>query len=265
MHRGSTLLLRRRAIQAELRALRELRLSGIAETLSTRVMQAQASQEPFLETFAAMLQDELDRRRTRLMERRYKRSGLDEKVTLADFDWRFNPKLPRSACFELHTLKFIAEGANALIVGKPGTGKSHLAKAVAYQATLAGHDVRYLEADTEFGRYALGNATERGSLLKEWVQPDLLVLDDLFLARRISEHAAEVLQAIVHQRYKLRRSIVVTSNRVVQDWGKYLGDATMATTILDRLMHRCAMLEFEGKSYRLKEAAARIAISPEAS
>jgi DNA replication protein DnaC len=91
------------------------------------------------------------------------------------------------------------------------------------------------------------------------------VLDDLFLARRISEHAAEVLQAIVHQRYKLRRSIVVTSNRVVQDWGRYLGDATMATTILDRLMHRCEMLEFEGRSYRLKEAATRIAISPETS
>ena len=247
------------------RELRELRLSGIAETLSTRVMQAQAAQEPFLETFAAMLQDELDRRRSRLMERRYKRSGLDERVTLADFDWRFNPKLPRSACFELHTLKFIAEGANALIVGKPGTGKSHIAKAVAYQATLGGHDVIYLEADTEFARYALGSAAERAALLKAWVEPDLLVLDDLFLARRISEHAAEVLQAIVHQRYKLRRAIVVTSNRVVQDWGRYLGDATMATTILDRLMHRCTMLEFEGKSYRLKEAASRIAISTESS
>ncbi len=247
------------------RALRQLRLSGIAETLSTRVMQAQVAQEPFLQTFAAMLQDELDRRRSRLTERRYKRSGLDEKVSLTDFDWRFNPKLPRAACFELHTLKFIAEGANALIVGKPGTGKSHIAKAIAYQATLGGHDVRYLEADAEFARYALASATERIGLLKEWVEPDLIILDDLFLARRISEHAAEVLQAIVHQRYKLRRAIVVTSNRVVQDWGRYLGDATMATTILDRLMHRCTMLEFEGKSYRLKEAAARIAIGTESS
>src|SRR5450830_666435 len=241
------------------RALSELRLSGIAATLNSRVMQAPSAQEPFLDTFASMLQDELDRRRSRLTERRFKRSGLDEKVSLADFDWRFNPKLPRSACFELHTLKFIGEGANALIIGKPGTGKSHVAKAVAYQATLQGYDVRYLEADTEFARYALASTAERSALLKDWVEPDLLVLDDLFLARRISEHAAEVLQAIVHQRYKLRRAVLITSNRVVQDWGKYLGDATMASTILDRLMHRCAMLEFEGKSYRLKEAAARIA------
>jgi DNA replication protein DnaC len=247
------------------RALRELRLSGIADTLSTRMMQGQAAQQPFLETFSAMLQDELDRRQSRLIERRFKRCGLHERLTLVDFDWRFNAKLPRNACFELHTLKFIAEGANALIIGKPGTGKSHVAKAVAYQGTLQGYDVRYVEADTEFARYGLASSQEQAQLLKGWVEPDLLVLDDLFLARRIADVSAELLQAIVHQRYKLRRSIVITSNRVVQDWGKYLADATMATTILDRLMHRCVMLEFEGKSYRLKEAAARIAVTGDSS
>ena len=65
------------------------------------------------------------------MERQYKRSGLDEKASLADLDWRLNPKIPRAACFELHTLKLITQGANTLILGKPDTGKSHVAKALA--------------------------------------------------------------------------------------------------------------------------------------
>ena len=244
------------------RALRELRLSGIRATLDTRILQAQANQEPFLDTFSMVLQDELDRRRSSLMERRYHKSGLDERATLTDFDWRFNPKLPRQACFELHTLKFIAEGQNALIIGKPGTGKSHIAKAVAYQATLQGHDVRYLEADSIFARYALDSGADQERQMRPLLNADLVVLDDLFLARRISDSAGEWLQTLIHQRYKLRRSIVVTSNRVVQDWGKYLGDNTMATTILDRLMHRSHLLEFEGKSYRLKEAATRFAQNP---
>lgn len=129
---------------------------------------------------------------------------------------------------------------------------------MAYHATLQGFDVRYVEADTEFARFAVSSPQEQAELLRAYTAPDLLVLDDLFLARRIPEAAGELLQTVVHQRYKHRRSIVVTSNRVVQDWGRYLGDQTMATTILDRLMHRAAMLEFDGKSYRLREAAARL-------
>ena len=85
------------------------------------------------------------------------------------------------------------------------------------------------------------------------------MLDDPFLSRTIPDAAGALLQTLIHQRYKLHRSVVVRSNRVVQDWGAYLGDTTMSTTILDRLMHHCHLLEFDGRSYRLKETAEMLA------
>ena len=241
------------------RCLRQLRLSGVRDTLQTRVLQAQGANQSFLETFSLILQDELDRRQSRLIERRYRQSGLDEKLTLAEFDWSFNLKLPRQACFQLHTLAFIAAGENALLVGKPGTGKSHIAKAIAYQAILQNHKVQYLETDDFFYRYTLNSPAQRQVRLRTIIDCDLLVLDDLFLARAIPDDAGALLQTLIHQRYKLRRSVIATSNRVVQDWGTYLGDNTMSTTILDRLMHHCHLLEFDGRSYRLKEAAEALA------
>jgi len=217
------------------RCLQQLRLSGVRDTLQTRVLQAQGANQPFLETFSLILQDELDRRQSRLIDRRYQQSGLEEKLTLAEFDWSFNPKLPRQSSFQLHTLGFIAAGENALLIGKPGTGKSHIAKAIGYQ--VAQREVR----------------------LRNIIDCDLLVLDDLFLSRTIPDDAGALLQTLIHQRYKLHRSVIVTSNRVVQDWGAYLGDNTMSTTILDRLMHHCHLLEFDGRSYRLKQAAETLA------
>lgn len=171
------------------RALRLLRLSGVRDTLETRVLQAQGSQQPFLETFALILQDELDRRQSRLIERRYQQSGLEEKLTLAEIDWSFNPKLPRQACFQLHTLKFVACGENALIIGKTGTGKSHVAKAVAYQAVLHGHKVQYIETDDFFNRYVLSPPAQREARLRAILECDLLVLDELFLPRTIPDKA----------------------------------------------------------------------------
>lgn len=239
------------------KALKQLRLSGVRATLETRLIEAQASSLSFLETFSAILQDELDRRQSRLLERRYQLSGLDERASLAEFDWGYNPKIPKRTCFELHTLKFIAEGDNAILIGPPGTGKSHIAKAIAYAAVRSSLRVLYAEADELLGTIVQATPTDKRRHLKPIIDADLLVLDDLFMARRIAQESADELQSIVHKRYKLRRSILITSNRIIVDWDKYLGDAALATTILDRLMHRSVLAEFKGRSYRLKQAANR--------
>jgi len=244
------------------RVLKQLRLSGVRATLDTRILQAQSANQAFLETFSLILQDELDRRRSRLIERRYQQSGLDEKLTLAEFDWGFNLKLPKQACFELHTLKFIAQADNAILIGPPGTGKSHICKAIAYNAILQGYCVCYIDTDEFVTEHVLSAPAERKTRLRPLIDADLVVLDDLFLSNRIPEGAAELLQSIIHQRYKLRRSLVVTSNRVIGDWSTYLGDNITATTLLDRLMHRSHLLEFQGRSYRLKEAAEKLARKP---
>ena len=241
------------------KTLKQLRLSGVRATLETRLLESQAANLSFLETFSAILQDELDRRQSRLLERRYQLSGLDERASLAEFDWGYNPKIPRRTCFELHTLKFIAEGDSAILIGPPGTGKSHVAKAIAYAAVRTGLRVFYAEADELLGHLTLPAPVQQRKLLKPIIDADLLVLDDLFLARQLPTQSADTLQSILHKRYKLRRSSLITSNRIIDDWHKFLGDAALATAILDRLLHRSVLVEFRGKSYRLKEAATRLA------
>nr|WP_292453418.1 ATP-binding protein [Mesorhizobium sp.] len=132
------------------------------------------------------------------------------------------------------------------MVGKPGTGKSHIAKAIAYSGDPAqpqgpvSRDRRLLPPPR--------SPAQREARVRTIIDCDILVLDDLFLARAIPDDAGAWLQTLIHQRYKLRRSVIVTSNRVVQDWGTYLRDTTMSTTILDRLMHHCHLLEFDGLS-----------------
>jgi len=241
------------------KTLKQLRLSGVRATLETRLIESQVSNLSFIETFSALLQDELDRRQSRLLERRYQLSGLQERASLAEFDWGYNPKIPKRTCFELHTLKFIAEGDSALLIGQPGTGKSHVAKAIAYAALRSGLRVLYAEADELLANLGQASPADKRKLLKPVIDADLLVLDDLFLARQLPAEAADALQSILHKRYKLRRSSLITSNRIIEDWHNYLGDAALTTAILDRLLHRSVLLEFRGKSYRLKEAASRLA------
>jgi DNA replication protein DnaC len=240
------------------RALRGLRLSGMIATLQARAQQVASHEMNFIEAFSWMIQDELDRRRSRLLDRRFTGSGLTERKSLQDIDWSYNPKLPKRALLELATLAFIDAKENALLIGRPGTGKSHAAKALALTAVQRGYKVLYREAHVLIEE--VHQARELGELKKYRAQlqaADLLVIDDLFL-RRLPPSAGEELADVLMSRYE-KLSTVVTSNRPVEDWATLLGDVVVVTPLLDRLMHHGHLLKFEGKSWRLRESAARLA------
>lgn len=240
------------------RHLKTLRLHGMITTLDTRIIQANQG-AAFVEVFACLVQDELDYRKSRLTQTRFKASGLNEQPSLTEFDWGFNPNLPKNDIYELVTGKFIRDGHDALLIGSPGTGKSHIAKTVANAAILNGYKVVYREAHTFFeDLFEATQLKRRKKLTKILSETDLLVIDDLFLRKKVPEQAADDLLDIILNRYAARKSTLITSNRPVEDWGKLLKDNAASSAILDRLLHRGRLLKFQGKSYRLKEAASRL-------
>lgn len=238
--------------------LRRLRLSGMSATLEARALQVAAHEGGFLDALSWLVQDELDRRRSRLMGRRYAASGLPERLTLSALDWSYNPKLPKRDVLELGALKFLDAREDVLLIGKPGTGKSHVAKALALLAVERGYRVLYREAHVLLEElHAARELGERAKLVAQLRSAELLVIDDLFL-RRLPKAAGDELADVLMSRYE-RASTIVTSNRPIDDWPALLGDVVVVAPLLDRLMHHGHLLKFDGRSWRLKHAAERVA------
>lgn len=237
-------------------SLRQLRLGGMAAVLETRLRQAQAEPMAPIDLLSCPVSDELTRRSDRLLDRRRKEAGFrDANRTLDNFDFGFNPKMNRSLVFDLATCRFIDRREDALFLGPGGTGKSHLGQAIGHAAILQGHRVLYREAHVLLEELADAVAEgRRKKYMAELTMVPLLIIDD-FGMRKLPLTAAEDLLEIVMRRYE-RASTLLTSNRVVEDWGKLLGDTAAVGAMLDRLLHHGHVLKCGPRSWRTKTAAA---------
>jgi DNA replication protein DnaC len=234
------------------RALRQLRLSGMAAVLETRLRQAQTERMAPLDLVSALVADELRRRQDRLLERRHKLARFrDPERALDTFDFDFNKKMNRALVYELATGRFIAQREDALFLGPPGTGKSHLAQAIGRAVIHQGYRVLYREAHVlleELADAALDGT--RKDFLADLTTVPLLIIDDLGM-RKLPHTAAEDLWEVIMRRYE-RASTPLTSNRPVDDWGKLLSDTAAVTALLDRLLHHAQVLKCGPRSWRTK-------------
>jgi DNA replication protein DnaC len=255
--------------------MKQLRLSGMVQAVPARVAQAQGGHLAHVEFLELLVSDELAVRADRLCQRRLKQAGVTEVKDFTDFNWSFNPKLPRTRLCELATARFVRDKTNVLLVGPPGVGKSHCVTAVTLGVIRAGYRVivksLFVLADELIDADATG---ARRELVQQLSEVDLLILED-FGMKTLRASAAEDLLDIIMRRHE-RRSTVSTTNRPTEDWAKFLGDVPAATAILDRFLQHVEILIMEGRSYRLDprrlgqgytgdEALAPPAIAPEAS
>ena len=246
--------------------LRELKLSGMLDTLEERAQLATDQTLSPVEFLALLLDDEIDRRHRNVRLRREKQAGFDCPKRLSQFDFAAIPTLDKPLVLEMATCRFVAERQNWLVHGPTGVGKSHLASATGLEAIQRGYTV--LSASTHrlladlFASRADGSYQRRMNRL---AAVNLLVLDDFGL-RPLPPQGADDLYEVIHRRYE-RGSILLTSNRDPSEWAELFGDSLLASAALDRLTHHARITAITGESYRQrqrrKEAAPR-ATTPKA-
>lgn len=232
-------------------AAKQLRLSGLLTSLEVRLHEAASHQLGHAEFLELILQDEMLVRNDRLLARRVKAAGFRDLKTLEDFDWSFNPSIPRQQVFELATGRFIRERRDCLWVGPPGLGKSHLVQAIGYHAIRAGFTVLYRSIFDVIPDFLEDEALSgQTKILNKYLKPDLLIIDDMGM-KQLPKRSGEYLFEIILRRHETR-STMMTSNRPLEDWGKLIGDVPAATAILDRFLAHAEILTVRGRSYRLR-------------
>lgn len=229
--------------------LKKLRLSGVLQTLDLRTKEAVDGSLSHTEFLFRLCADEVQRRDSKQLEMRVRRANFESSKYLDDFEWAFNPQVPKAKIVDIATCAFIPRQENVLLIGPTGVGKSHLAQAIGERACRAGHSVCFIQAHKMLSqlRAARADKTYEKRLLR-FTSPDVLIIDDLGLRPLRGDEPIDLYE-VIRARYE-RGSMIVTSNRSMEEWYPLFLDDLMASAALDRLFHHAHIVVMEGNSYR---------------
>ena len=229
--------------------LKKLRLSGILQTLDLRTNEAVDASLSHSEFLFRLCSDEVERRESKQLELRMRRAAFDGVKRIEDFEWAFNAQIPKAKIIDLATCNFVERKENIVLTGPAGVGKSHIAQAIGERACRMGHSVFYTSAHRMLSdlRAARADQTYDKKMLRV-TSPDVLVIDDLGL-RPLELDEPIDLYEIIRQRYEIG-SMIVTSNRALEEWYPLFRDDLMASAAMDRLLHHSHVVVMEGHSYR---------------
>jgi DNA replication protein DnaC len=195
---------------------------------------------------------EEESRKRRSLERRLKRARLGAFKPMSDFDWAWPRKIDRAQVEDLFGLDWVSSATNVVLVGANGVGKTMIAHNLAHQAILAGHTVKVLTASQMLNSLAeIDSSSGLIRRLRALVRPQVLLIDELGYLSYDNRHA-DLLFEVVSRRHQYK-PILVTTNKAFTEWGSVFDSATSVVTIVDRMVHRCEVVNIDADSYRLKE------------
>lgn len=229
--------------------LKKLRLSGVLQTLGLRTQQAVEDDLSHAEFLYRLMHDEVERRDGKQLDLRIRRASFEHARTLEDFDFHFNPAVPKSRVIDLAACGFIDKHENVLLVGPTGVGKSHLAQAIGHRACRAGRTVHFVAANELFKQLRAGRAdASHERRLLRFTGVDLLIIDDPGLRPLAGDEPLDLYE-IIRARHE-RASTIITSNRAANELPQLFGDPLLASAAMDRLLHHAHLIVIEGDSYR---------------